>query len=220
MKNNRLYLLLQKIRERPALYLGDNDIRLLYVYICGFDAATDGRETRFLYGFNEFCEQKFNDHRTLNWASFIAEHTSKENGITTFFNLLDEFLEDGTMDEIMAMLDGDSPLVVQQRGIEKARSKPVCLFLMPSGGSFCWENCAMVVCEREDKELERYLDHLLLWAEDESKPGSNTIYKRLQQFQWNQSSLLRLRHYISYAKMEEQSNRLSKLLEWTVAEKY
>lgn len=211
-KKNKLYELLQMIREKPYLYLRENDVLLLRTFIDGYNAATEHRDDGFFYGFNEYCIEKFQGDSNKEWSSLIADHVPQEKGISTFFTLLDAFLESGTIDEIMDMLDEENPIEIQQCGIEKARSKPVCFFIMPCGVQHIWKNCALIVSQKEDRELKRYLNRLFLWAGDENRFGSDTIYLRLQRFQRDEEFIHELQARIKYAKTDAIRTRLQSLL--------
>ena len=214
MNKDKLFYVLQDLRKRPELYLRENDIMLLEAFIGGYFTALGSgyQENCFLRGFTEFCSDTFNDKRNINWAHFISEYASKEDGLPMFFSLLDKFLESGTLSEIMAMLDKKNNPEIQKCGVKKARSKPVSLFMMPYGNEDAWENCALVVCEKNNQELKWYSDILIKWAGEEDKPGSKIIFHRLISFKEDTEFLVSLKYYIRYAESDAIRKRLSELL--------
>jgi hypothetical protein len=55
-----------------------------------------------------------------------------------------------------------------------------------------WDNCANIICEKSDKELEPYLMQLLEWIQDLNWPGAMRIFNRLETYS-DRSSILALR---------------------------
>lgn len=91
------------------------------------------------------------------------------------------------IDTIMRMIDWNNSETEQQRGIEMAR-EVTCLkaFFQPFGPGYnknVWENCARILYERSDEELEPYISDMLIWLQDLNWPGAETILKRLKEFQ-------------------------------------
>ena len=86
--------------------------------------------------------------------------------------------------EILRMLDWNNSETVQARGIQLARKcKDLSAFMQPT---FCdcnknvWDNCAKIVCERSDLELQPYMLQLLEWIQDFNWPGAILIFERLK----------------------------------------
>lgn len=83
-------------------------------------------------------------------------------------------------DEIIRMLDMSQPLSIQEKGIKEAKEITFLWpFIMPPNKLQTWENCAKIVADRTDEEIEPYLSELFQWTRDLNKPGSNTVYNRL-----------------------------------------
>lgn len=91
------------------------------------------------------------------------------------------------IDRIMYLIAWGRTESEQQEGIAMARKvsclKAFCQPFGPLGGKGVWENCAVILCERSDEELEPYISDMLLWLSDLNWPGAELIQKRLIQFQ-------------------------------------
>ena len=90
------------------------------------------------------------------------------------------------IDKIMDMLDCNNSMETQEKGIELAKNvKCINVFILPKH-SKCnknvWENCAKILANRTDKELQPYLIDILLWIEDMNWPGAIIIDDRLKKF--------------------------------------
>ncbi len=87
------------------------------------------------------------------------------------------------IDKIYGMLSWNSNERVQSRGIKKAKKiKSLNVFilpLLPEGSKSVWENCAKVLYDKSDEELQIYLIHLFEWLQDMNWPGADLIFKRL-----------------------------------------
>ena len=95
--------------------------------------------------------------------------------------------ENDNIDRILFLINWNRSISEQQAGISLAREL---LFLKPFfrptgryGGKGVWENCALILCERSDTELEPYIMEMLLWLEDLNWRGAELIQARLIQFQ-------------------------------------
>ena len=72
-----------------------------------------------------------------------------------------------SIDEIFAMLSWDSSEELQKIGLDEARKvKHLSVFLQPLESKSVWENCAKVLIEKSDFELERYLVDMFKWLQD------------------------------------------------------
>lgn len=84
------------------------------------------------------------------------------------------------------MLDWNNDLKTQQEGRRNAEQvKCLSVFMQPMDKQFnknIWENCAIVLSEKEDELLTPYLFKLLDWLQDLNWPGSSIILKRLQEY--------------------------------------
>ena len=90
------------------------------------------------------------------------------------------------IDEIMDMLDWNNPPEVQEQGRALARNvRCINVFLQPGHPGHVknvWDNCAMILSERSDQELQPYLYNLFLWLKDMTCPGAECIFSRLMQY--------------------------------------
>ena len=88
------------------------------------------------------------------------------------------------IDEIMDMLDCNNSVETQEKGIELAKNvKCINVFILPEHlecSKNVWENCAKILANRTDKELQPYLIDILLWIEDMNWPGAIIIDDRLK----------------------------------------
>lgn len=91
-----------------------------------------------------------------------------------------------SIDSIMEMLDWNNPDDIQECGRNLAREvKSINAFLQPISekcGKSVWDNCAIILAERDDDELATYLYELLNWIMDMNWPGAFMIYDRLKNF--------------------------------------
>jgi hypothetical protein len=96
MKN--FYDVLQTIRQRPALYLGQNSIFSLQAFLDGYyfarrdlDIALTDQEEAFQV-FLQWMRQTFHVETGQLWASIVLAHAIDErDAVTLFFQLWDEF---------------------------------------------------------------------------------------------------------------------------------
>ena len=91
------------------------------------------------------------------------------------------------IDDILKMLDWNNDLETQQEG-RRIAGKVKCLnvFMQPVDKQFnknVWENCAIILSEKEDELLTPYLFELLDWLRDLNWPGAIIILERLQKYQ-------------------------------------
>lgn len=85
------------------------------------------------------------------------------------------------IDELFEMLSWDSTEKIQGIGLSEARKvKHLSVFFQPIESKSVWENCAKVLIEKSDLELERYLVDLFKWLQDMNWPGAMLIYDRLK----------------------------------------
>ena len=85
-----------------------------------------------------------------------------------------------SIDRIMEMLSIDNPIEIQNRGIElAANTRFLSVFIMPIEDKGVWENCARIIANKSDTELQLYFFDLLEWLKDMNWPGAYIIYDRL-----------------------------------------
>jgi hypothetical protein len=93
-----LYELIQKIKTRPALYLGKKSLSHLQVFLDGYTFAKrqlgqplSVQEQEF-DNFQTWIEQRFNQPDTQSWAKIIIFHSEDEaQALELFFELFEEF---------------------------------------------------------------------------------------------------------------------------------
>ena len=95
--------------------------------------------------------------------------------------------EECNIDRIMYLISWYRSESEQQEGLSMARMVS-CLkaFCQPGCRDYSkdvWDNCAVILCEHSDEELEPYISDMLLWLEDLNWPGALLIQERLTRFQ-------------------------------------
>jgi len=106
MPKDSLYIWLEKIRERPALYLGKKSLTYLFYFIKGYCTAVN---YDCITGFDEFVYSHYCNKKKLvgverdlfiensNWMRIIiAESKFQEEAFDRFYELFDEFIEVNT----------------------------------------------------------------------------------------------------------------------------
>ena len=92
VKANKLTLtaLIEKIRERPALYMGRTSILHLNSFFAGYFMTNEAPE---FDGFNDFVGRYYGKYTTAGWANLIlADHYGNEGeAMHRFFDLWDEY---------------------------------------------------------------------------------------------------------------------------------
>ena len=84
------------------------------------------------------------------------------------------------IDKIFEYLSWDSNEESQKHGIELANNiKNLSVLIMPIENKSIWENCAKVLVNKTDEELELYFYKLFKWLQDMNWPGAYLIYDRL-----------------------------------------
>ena len=85
------------------------------------------------------------------------------------------------VNELFEMLSWNRDEKTQRRGIEEAKEiKYLSVFLQPIEGKDTWENCAKILANNKDEELEPYLFSLFEWLQDANWPGFDTINNRIK----------------------------------------
>ena len=85
------------------------------------------------------------------------------------------------IDTLFEMLDENQPIEVQEEAIREARKiKSLSVFMQPVEYKLSWKNCAKVICEKTDKELNSYKYEMLEWLQDLNWPGAFLIMERLE----------------------------------------
>ncbi len=90
------------------------------------------------------------------------------------------------IDYIMELLDWNRTEEEQAEGLRLARQvKAFNVFLQPcddKNNKNVWDNCALIISEKEDLELFSYLFELFMWIQDLNWPGALCIVDRLQKY--------------------------------------
>jgi len=97
---SEFYDLLQKIKQRPALYLGKRSLSYLQVFL---DAYTFARremgvkpteQEQDFEEFQDWIEQRFKQIDTQSWSRIILFYTEDESdALKLFFELFEDFLQ-------------------------------------------------------------------------------------------------------------------------------
>jgi hypothetical protein len=97
MERKNLYDILDKMRERPAMYLGSHSITRLEAFISGFYEGSNDEVTENppFDSFNDFVGKFYGKYTTAGWKNLIlADHYGNEQeALDRFFVLLDEYRE-------------------------------------------------------------------------------------------------------------------------------
>jgi hypothetical protein len=97
MQKKNLYDSLDKMRERPAMYLGSHSITRMEAFISGFYEGSndDITENPPFDNFNDFVGKFYGKYTTAGWKNLIlADHYGDEiEALDRFFVLLDEYRE-------------------------------------------------------------------------------------------------------------------------------
>lgn len=94
---NGLYLELERIREKPGMYLGKDSLELLHIFILGYICAlnNNGQETdRFLTKYHNYVLAHYKlEVAAQGWANLLVEKTgNNKEAFQMFFTLLDGYL--------------------------------------------------------------------------------------------------------------------------------
>ena len=102
---------------------------------------------------------------------------------------------------IMDMLDWNMPPEIQAEGRSLAKNVvsivPFLQPLTPKHNKNVWENCAIIISERNNESLEPYLLELLEWLQDMNWPGASLISERLSKMP---KDILRFAYKVSLEK--------------------
>ena len=121
------------------------------------------------------------------------------------------------IDEIMDMLDWNKPPEIQAKGRALAcKIRCINVFLQPrheGHGKNVWDNCALILSQKSDKELCQYIDKLLEWIFDMNWPGAECIFDRLKHFNKDENDIIEviLNDYIRIAKLLKKESWLNTL---------
>lgn len=106
------------------------------------------------------------------------------------------------IDYIMGLIDWNNSIEMQKSGIMLAKEvKCINVFLQPGKpyGKNVWDNCAIILSDRTDEELEPYLIALLEWLQDMNWPGAYCIFNRIQKYNNKEYLLIAINYCIKIA---------------------
>ena len=93
------YELLQKIKQRPSLYLGKRSLSHLQIFLDGYTFARRElgvpltEEEEEFESFQEWVEERFNQRDTQSWVKIILFYSEDENdALDRFFDVFEYFL--------------------------------------------------------------------------------------------------------------------------------
>ncbi len=99
------------------------------------------------------------------------------------------------IDYIMELLDWNRTEEEQAEGLRLARQvKAFNVFLQPcdkKNSKNVWDNCALILSEKEDSDLYPYLFELFMWIRDLNWPGAFCIVERLKEYGQRNASYCR-----------------------------
>ena len=114
------------------------------------------------------------------------------------------------IDTLYEMLDERKPIEVQEEAIREARKiKSLSVLMQPVEYKLSWKNCAKVICEKTDEELNSYKYEMLEWLRDLNWPGAFLVMERLEKmdsqllvyavgYQVKQAILLKDNEWLTY----------------------
>ena len=95
------YELIDKIKQRPALYLGKSSLNQLQTFLDGYTFAlrqaniSVSQEEQEFEQFQEWIEVKFSQPSTQSWSRIILFYSEDErDALESFFELLNEFINE------------------------------------------------------------------------------------------------------------------------------
>jgi hypothetical protein len=100
VKSEYFFDLLQRIKQRPGMYLGKCSITRLRAFLDGYETARaelgfpDTEQQQQLDGFQEWIQERYKITSTHGWDSIILFFSVDEkDALDKFFKLLEEFLK-------------------------------------------------------------------------------------------------------------------------------
>ena len=94
-----LYILLNKIQQKPGLYIGVPSVSGLHMFLCGYAFSRQEQgikvtaEEHVFEQFQPWIQQRFNINTSISWAKIILLHSADERaGFELFFELWTEFI--------------------------------------------------------------------------------------------------------------------------------
>lgn len=97
------YEIIKKIEKRPSLYLNKHSLSHLKTFLDGYTFAlrqaniSITEEEEKFETFQEWIEQKYNQHSTQDWSKIILFYAEDEaDALDIFFELFQEFISGKT----------------------------------------------------------------------------------------------------------------------------
>ena len=119
-----LYILIEKIKKAPSMYLGRRSIICLQAFLSGYSVAKyelgeqPTKQERDFMQFPEWIRQKFSVDTSQSWANVILFYSEDESkALDKFFELLDEFMNRNSL----ADSSGEKGLDIEEK-VEVFRS--------------------------------------------------------------------------------------------------
>ncbi len=94
-----VYDILQKVKEKPNVYLGRPSIMCLQAFLSGYNVAQyqlgeSLNSPDCFDGFQEWIQKKFKIDSSQSWANIILFYSEDErDALRQFFELFDEFVK-------------------------------------------------------------------------------------------------------------------------------
>lgn len=96
---DRVYDIVQKVKDKPNVYLGKPSIMCLQAFLSGYNVAQYQlgeplNASDCFDGFQEWIQEKFKINSSQSWANIILFYSEDErDALRQFFELFDEFVK-------------------------------------------------------------------------------------------------------------------------------
>ena len=94
-----LYTLLDKIHQKPGMYIGSPSLSSLHMFLCGYAFSRQEQslpltaEEETFDTFQNWVQQRFSISASVSWAKIILLHAASEQaGFELFYDLWNEFI--------------------------------------------------------------------------------------------------------------------------------
>ena len=95
-----LFLLLDRIRNRPGVYLGEASLTKLFHFICGYSQAAldfdicSSVNLKFDKEFDAYIKSIIPEKKWSHWHLILCEGRTEEEAFFEFFRYLDSYIRD------------------------------------------------------------------------------------------------------------------------------
>lgn len=111
-----LFEILDKIKARPGVYLGNPSVENLFIFLVGYKTARrelgidpTEEELKFYGDFQPWLQEKFNIRTNNSWAALIQFHSiNQKEAFDRFFDLLKEFRYVNQLPDFNSLLPNES----------------------------------------------------------------------------------------------------------------